>query len=252
MGVGVVLTKRWGRPVSLLTMTGWQLTAGGLLLLPTALLAEGLPPTVSTENVAGYAYLSLVGGALAYWLWFRGVERLPAASVSLLGLLSPLVAAVVGWAVLGQRLSPLQLVGMAVALGGVAAGQTAPPSRAAGTQVDPAGHVGAVVPQRRTPQCAPAWVSGQCGHPSGLGRAAVERPAGRAGPPVTPSRPAAAVRRSPSHPFTTTMEVVMSTSSSTVPAVTRAPRRLSASIRRRGTSRSGSTRRSCVERRSGC
>jgi probable blue pigment (indigoidine) exporter len=131
MGFGVVLTKRWGRPVSLLTMTGWQLTAGGLLLLPTALLAEGLPATVSTENIAGYAYLSLVGGALAYALWFRGLERLPAASVSLLGLLSPLVAAVVGWAVLGQRLSPLQLVGMAVALGGVAAGQTAPPSRAA-------------------------------------------------------------------------------------------------------------------------
>jgi uncharacterized membrane protein len=185
MGVGVVLTKRWGRPVSLLTMTGWQLTAGGLLLLPTALLAEGLPPTVSTENVAGYAYLSLVGGALAYWLWFRGVERLPAASVSLLGLLSPLVAAAVGWAVLGQRLSPLQLVGMAVALGGVAAGQTAPPSRAAQTQVDPAGHVGAVVPQRRTPAVSTGvGQAPSCGHPSGLGQAAVERPAGRAGPPV--------------------------------------------------------------------
>ena len=49
MGVGVVLTKRWGRPVSLLTMTGWQLTAGGVLLMPTALLAEGLPATVSTH-----------------------------------------------------------------------------------------------------------------------------------------------------------------------------------------------------------
>ena len=153
--------------------------------MPTALLAEGLPATVSTENVAGYAYLSLVGGALAYALWFRGLERLPAASVSLLGLLSPLVAAAVGWAVLGQRLSPLQLVGMAVALGGVTAGQSAPPSRAAWRQVDPAGHVGAVVPQRRTPAVRTgAGSASSDDHPSELGRPAVERPAGSAGPPL--------------------------------------------------------------------
>lgn len=133
MAFGVVLTKRWGRPVPLLTMTGWQLTAGGVLLLPAALLSEGVPSAVSVQNVGGYAYLSLVGGALAYTLWFRGVERLPAASVSLLALLSPLVAAVVGWAGLDQGLSPLQLVGTALALTGVVVGQAThqPPAPAA-------------------------------------------------------------------------------------------------------------------------
>lgn len=58
--------------------------------------------------------------ALAYTIWFRGLERLPAAKVSLLGLLSPTV---VGWAALGQGLTPLQLVGMAVAFGAVVWGQ---------------------------------------------------------------------------------------------------------------------------------
>ena len=135
MAFGVVLTKRWGRPVPLVTMTGWQLAAGGLLLLPTALVLEGTPSGVSTENVAGYVYLSLVGGAAAYTLWFRGVERLPAASVSLLALLSPVVAAIVGWVVLQQRLSAVQLFGMTLALGGVVAGQTAQrPPRAAAQQ----------------------------------------------------------------------------------------------------------------------
>jgi probable blue pigment (indigoidine) exporter len=114
MALGVVLTKRWGRPTSLLTFTGWQLTAGGLLLLPLALAVEGLPRTVSATNVAGYAYLSLVGTAVAYTVWFRGLERLPAAAVSLLGLLSPVVAATVGWGLLGQRLTLLQLGGMAL------------------------------------------------------------------------------------------------------------------------------------------
>jgi probable blue pigment (indigoidine) exporter len=43
MAAGVVLTKRWGRPTRLLTATGWQLTAGGVALLPVALLVEAPP-----------------------------------------------------------------------------------------------------------------------------------------------------------------------------------------------------------------
>jgi probable blue pigment (indigoidine) exporter len=126
MALGLVLTKRWGRPdASLLTTTGWQLTAGGLLLAPLALGVEGLPAGLTGVNIAGYAYLSLVGTALAYTIWFRGLERLPAARVSLLGLLSPVVATVVGWAVLGQGLSPVQVLGMVLAFGAVLAGASA-------------------------------------------------------------------------------------------------------------------------------
>jgi probable blue pigment (indigoidine) exporter len=124
MALGLVLTKRWGRPgVSLLTTTGWQLTAGGLLLAPLALGVEGLPAHLTSKNLLGYGYLALIGTALAYTIWFWGLERLPAAKVSLLGLLSPIVATVVGWAVLGQRLTPVQLLGMAVAFGAVVWGQ---------------------------------------------------------------------------------------------------------------------------------
>lgn len=45
MGTGVVLTKRWGRPedVGAVGFAGWQLTAGGLVLLVPALLIDGLP-----------------------------------------------------------------------------------------------------------------------------------------------------------------------------------------------------------------
>jgi probable blue pigment (indigoidine) exporter len=126
MALGLVLTKRWGRPgVSLLTSTGWQLTAGGLLLAPVTVLAEGMPPALTTTNLAGYAYLSLVGTALAYTIWFWGLERLPAAKISLLGLLSPVVATAVGWAALGQRLTATQITGMTLAFGAVLWGQRA-------------------------------------------------------------------------------------------------------------------------------
>ncbi|WP_336322602.1 EamA family transporter [Streptomyces lavendofoliae] len=128
MAAGTVLTKRWGRPegVGPLAMVGWQLSAGGLLIAPVALLVEGAPPALDGRGVAGYVYLALANTAVSYWLWLRGVERLPATSVTLLGSLSPLTAAVIGWAALGQALGPVQLAGMALALGATLAGQWAP------------------------------------------------------------------------------------------------------------------------------
>jgi len=113
MATGVVLTKHWGRPVDLITFTGWQLTAGGLVLLPVALAFEGLPAAITWTNVGGFAWLAVIGTGLAYANWFRGIEALPVAATSFLGLLSPLVATVVGWFLLSETLTLLQLVGMA-------------------------------------------------------------------------------------------------------------------------------------------
>jgi probable blue pigment (indigoidine) exporter len=127
MASGVVLTKHWGRPASLLAFTSWQLIAGGLLLVPASLLVEGMPPHLQPGNVVGLLWLAIVGGAFAYALWFRGIERLPVSQASLLGLISPLVATLLGWLIAHQRLAPLQLVGAALALGAVWLGQRTRP-----------------------------------------------------------------------------------------------------------------------------
>ncbi|MGW0289293.1 EamA family transporter [Streptomyces tuirus] len=125
MSAGTVLTQRWGRPegVGPLALTGWQLTAGGLLIAPLAFLAEGAPPALDGRAAGGYLYLAVANTAVAYWLWFRGIGRMTATQVTFLGPLSPLTAAVVGWAALGQALTPVQLVGMGLALGATVAGQ---------------------------------------------------------------------------------------------------------------------------------
>jgi probable blue pigment (indigoidine) exporter len=123
MGLGVVLVKRWGSGGHPLVSTAWQLTIGGLILLPLTLAVEGLPATLSLANAAGYTYLATVGGALAYVLWFRGIERLSPTTVSLLTLSNPLTATVAGLVVLGQTLTPAQVAGLAVALAALVAGQ---------------------------------------------------------------------------------------------------------------------------------
>jgi probable blue pigment (indigoidine) exporter len=128
MGFGVTLTKKWGRPTGVTPMglAGWQLTAGGLFLLPITLRFEGVPTSIDSTALAGYAWLGLIGGLLTYTLWFSGIARLPVASVAVLGLLSPLVAAALGALLLGQTLGAVQMVGFALALTAIAAGQITP------------------------------------------------------------------------------------------------------------------------------
>ncbi|MFY1904675.1 EamA family transporter [Achromobacter xylosoxidans] len=119
MALGTVLSRRWQPPVSALAFTSWQLTAGGALLLPVALLAEPVLPPVTTLNVLGIAYLGLIGAALTYVIWFRGLARLEPAVVSSLGFLSPVSAVLLGWALLDQRLSAAQMAGMVIVVGSV-------------------------------------------------------------------------------------------------------------------------------------
>ncbi|HYF64925.1 MAG TPA: EamA family transporter, partial [Herpetosiphonaceae bacterium] len=54
MAAGTVIGKKWGLPpVPLLSFTAWQLVAGGLLLAPVALLAEGIPPAIGAPQALG-------------------------------------------------------------------------------------------------------------------------------------------------------------------------------------------------------
>ncbi len=133
MASGITLTKRWGRPdgVSLLTFTGWQLTAG-LVLLPFWLSLEDMPDGLTGDNVLGFAYLISLGAVLSYIVWFRGIGLLPATAVSFLALGSPVVATLLGYLFKDQTLSLLQLLGIVVIFLAVVLGQSRPPRKEPG------------------------------------------------------------------------------------------------------------------------
>lgn len=125
MAFGVVLTRLWQPPVSPLTFTAWQMTAGGLLLVPVALMFEPALPALTARNWLGFVQLGLVGTALTYVLWFRGLSRIEPAAASTLGFLSPTVAVILGWAIIGQSLSMLQVSGIILVLASTYASQRA-------------------------------------------------------------------------------------------------------------------------------
>ncbi|MFJ3194204.1 EamA family transporter [Streptomyces griseoviridis] len=190
MSTGTVLTKKWGRPegVGPLALTGWQLTAGGLLIAPLALAVEGAPPALDARAVGGYLYLALANTAVAYWLWFRGIGRLTATQVTFLGPLSPLTAAVVGWAALDETLTPLQLTGMALAFGATVAGQLGRGGGGGGGAG--AGRRGSGGSDGRVRSCG---ATGPAVQADPVGPPAPARPAAPAGP-LAPAAPAQLAR----------------------------------------------------------
>lgn len=125
MALGTVLSKKWQPPVGPLTFAAWQLTAGGILLLPMLAFVEPQWSAFSVNNFFGIVYLGLVGAAFTYLLWFRGIAMLNPTSVAILGFLSPLVATLLGWVVLGESLNNAQLLGVGIVLASVFVGQYA-------------------------------------------------------------------------------------------------------------------------------
>lgn len=119
MAFGSILARRWHPPVSPLIFTAWQLTAGGLLLLPVVLLAGQPIPVPTITNLLGLVWLGLIGAAVTYALWFRGIGRLAPSVVSSLLFLSPLTAVLLGWGFLGQALTLPQIAGIALVIGSI-------------------------------------------------------------------------------------------------------------------------------------
>lgn len=124
--VGFILGKRWKPPVPPRTFAAWQLVAGSALLVPVAIAVEGVePPPIDGGALAGYAFATVIATAVANVAWFYGLERLPAGTVGLIGLFNPIAGAAIGILVVGETFGPLQAVGAALVLGGIALGVVA-------------------------------------------------------------------------------------------------------------------------------
>ena len=104
-------------------VTAVQLAAGGLAALPVAVVLEGAPPAPAGAGaVAAVLALSLVGTALAFWLFAWAQARVPAAVAGAFVNLEPLVGALTGAVAFHDALGPAQIAGGGAILVGIALG----------------------------------------------------------------------------------------------------------------------------------
>jgi len=129
MALGTFLTKHWQLNhtlnIPITSLTGWQLTLGGILLLPFSLWVDPEFQDITNQHIISYSYLIIFGTLLSYLAWFKGIQKLSPVAVSALGLLSPVTATVLGWYCLNQTLEGWALIGLPLVIGSVLAVQLA-------------------------------------------------------------------------------------------------------------------------------
>jgi drug/metabolite transporter (DMT)-like permease len=102
----------------------WSGVVGAPLLLMAALtLREQIAPATAAGWAAcvGLGAVHVLGQGSIAW----GLGRLPTSTASVVVLVQPIVAGLMGWILFGELLGPLQTAGMAVVLGGVVLSQWA-------------------------------------------------------------------------------------------------------------------------------
>jgi drug/metabolite transporter (DMT)-like permease len=124
---GSIIAKK--RPVraDAMVATGWEmLTAGAVLAFIALAGGEFGRVTFTPTGIGALLYLIFIGSAVAFTAFVWLMRHAPASKVMTYAFVNPVVAAFLGWLVLGETLDTWALVGMGVIIAGVALTTTAP------------------------------------------------------------------------------------------------------------------------------
>mgnify|MGYP003450615224 FL=1 len=122
-----VARRLMGGGVSSRSAMGAIFGVGGVLLLPV-LVATGAPFLADTRDLAVAVYMAIVPMFLGYVCFGIGLRTVSARSATLLTLVEPGVAAVLAWAIVGERLGILGVLGI-VCIGASLVGLSLPSGR---------------------------------------------------------------------------------------------------------------------------
>jgi RarD protein len=117
----IVFNKRIRRTSGLQT-AAVELDVAFVVVLLYVLFTSGLPHPTRAE-LPWLLLIGLVNTGLAYLLYFSGLQRLPAQSVALISYIDPVSALFFSAVFLRESMSPLQLVGAVLIIGGAALGE---------------------------------------------------------------------------------------------------------------------------------
>ncbi|MGC1259312.1 MAG: DMT family transporter [Jannaschia helgolandensis] len=115
---------------NLLMVVGLQMLVGAAALLPVGLVLETWDVTWTPRLIAAFAYTTLIPGLAATWIWFLLVARIGATPAATFHFLNPFFGVVIAWALLGERLEPLDIVGVVIVTFGILAVQLSRLNRA--------------------------------------------------------------------------------------------------------------------------
>ena len=104
--------------VGIIPLTAIPLGFGGGLLLLLSLITEGMF-SLSLAGLAVILWLAVINTVFAYLLYYHSLRVLTALELHVLLNLSPLGTAILAGLILGERLTPIQIIGMVMVVIGV-------------------------------------------------------------------------------------------------------------------------------------
>eukprot|EP00879_Flechtneria_rotunda_P024434 GHRR01025903.1.p1 GENE.GHRR01025903.1~~GHRR01025903.1.p1 ORF type:complete len:299 (+),score=125.51 GHRR01025903.1:136-1032(+) len=126
MAVGTVMVRWVTKHCDPVTATAWHMVLGGAILAAAALAADSGSGELASRlqqfdgnDALAMAYVSLLGGAASYGIFFYEATHGSLTALSSLTFLTPMFAAGTGFLVLGETLTPVQLLGAAITLAAV-------------------------------------------------------------------------------------------------------------------------------------
>jgi drug/metabolite transporter (DMT)-like permease len=112
---GSLYARRATVTIDPLIATGWEMLIGGALFLVIAAVAGSAATTHPTAaGVAALAYLVVFGSWIGFTAYVWLLAHVPAAKVATYAYVNPVIAVVLGWWVLGERLSTAVALGSAI------------------------------------------------------------------------------------------------------------------------------------------
>lgn len=115
LATGLFLIPKLPMPADTMVSAGWQLVWGGLaLMIIGAVLGEWShfqPSAVSVNGWLAFVYLITLGTFVAFLalIWLLG--QVPVSQVAAGSYVQPIVAVLLGWALVGEKLGALSLIG---------------------------------------------------------------------------------------------------------------------------------------------
>lgn len=120
VALGTVLVRRAHPTMSVVPLTAWAMIVGATIQLSFSVgFGESMSDvTLTQESVIAMIYLAVFAGGLAFVIYFQLIEQIGPTQVNMLSYLAPVVALSIGWAMLGEQVSPSSVVGFVVILVG--------------------------------------------------------------------------------------------------------------------------------------
>jgi O-acetylserine/cysteine efflux transporter len=103
-----ILIKARGTNIHPASLVMCQMLCGLPLIIIYSLIREGNPLSFnwSWKAIICILYLSIAGTIAAFWLYYWLLKRVESTKAMMISLVTPLLAVVIGWAVLGETLPP--------------------------------------------------------------------------------------------------------------------------------------------------